>query len=144
MAQSYRGVFSRANKFVHFPHTSSHRNSVRHTSDNYPSGVTAVAIVSTLVCATWTDHTGVRWPVLVYMSISCIVASICILVWSSPIGLKFFGYCMSPDMRKTDNYRTSLIIVVDLAGASLLARQPRLRESRLMYVFQWTYIHNLL
>jgi hypothetical protein len=55
--------------------------------------LTAFAIASTLVCATWTDHTRVRWPVLVYMSVSCIIASICILVWSSPIGLKFFAYC---------------------------------------------------
>ncbi|KAF9451620.1 MFS general substrate transporter [Macrolepiota fuliginosa MF-IS2] len=60
--------------------------------DFYPSGVTAVAIASTLVCATWTDYTRARWPVLVYMSVACIVASICILVWSSPIGLKFFAY----------------------------------------------------
>ncbi|KXN86384.1 Pantothenate transporter liz1 [Leucoagaricus sp. SymC.cos] len=60
--------------------------------DFYPSGVTAVAIASTLVCATWTDYTRVRWPVLVYMSVACIVASFCILVWSSPTGLKFFAY----------------------------------------------------
>lgn len=61
--------------------------------DFYPSGATAVAIASTLVCATWTDHTCARWPVLVYMSVACIIAAICILVWSSPIGLKFFAYC---------------------------------------------------
>ncbi|KAF8640079.1 hypothetical protein AX17_001319 [Amanita inopinata Kibby_2008] len=60
--------------------------------DYYPSGVTAVAIVSTLVCASLTDHSGVRWPVLVYMSVACIIASICILIWSSPTGLKFFAY----------------------------------------------------
>ncbi|KAF5393750.1 hypothetical protein D9757_000155 [Collybiopsis confluens] len=63
--------------------------------DYYPAGVTAFAICSTLVCATWTDHTKVRWPVLVYMSISGIVASICILAWSSPIGLKFFAYYLA-------------------------------------------------
>ena len=63
--------------------------------DYYPSGMTAFAIVSTLVCATWTDATRsrARWPVLVYMSIAVIVSSICILVWSSPTGLKFFAYC---------------------------------------------------
>ncbi|KAG5725367.1 Pantothenate transporter liz1 [Termitomyces sp. T112] len=60
--------------------------------DFYPSGATAVAIVSTLICATWTDYTAKRWPVLVYMSVACITASICILVWSSPTGLKFFAY----------------------------------------------------
>jgi len=60
--------------------------------DFYPSGVTAVAIASTLICATWTDYTRVRWPVLVYMSVACIIASICILVWNSPTGLKFFAY----------------------------------------------------
>ncbi|KAF5363442.1 hypothetical protein D9756_000520 [Leucocoprinus leucothites] len=60
--------------------------------DFYPSGVTAVAIASTLICATWTDYTRVRWPVLVYMSVACIIAAICILVWSSPTGLKFFAY----------------------------------------------------
>ncbi|TDL29252.1 MFS general substrate transporter [Rickenella mellea] len=63
--------------------------------DNYPSGMTAFAIVSTLVCATWTDHTGARWPVLVYMSIALIISSICILVWSSPTGLKFFAYYLA-------------------------------------------------
>ncbi|TFK76048.1 MFS general substrate transporter [Pluteus cervinus] len=63
--------------------------------DYYPSGVTAVAIVSTLVCAIWTDRTQLRWPVLVYMSVSCIIASICILVWSSPTGLKFFAYYLA-------------------------------------------------
>lgn len=34
-----------------------------------------------------------RWPVLVYMALCCIVGAICILVWSSPVGLKFFGFC---------------------------------------------------
>ncbi|KAF8450366.1 MFS general substrate transporter [Boletus edulis BED1] len=61
-------------------------------ADYYPSGVTAFGIVSTLVCATWTDYTRARWPVLVYMSICCTTAAICILVWSSPTGLKFFAY----------------------------------------------------
>ncbi|KAK7470804.1 hypothetical protein VKT23_002222 [Stygiomarasmius scandens] len=63
--------------------------------DYYPSGVTAFAIASTLVCATWTDRSQIRWPVLVYMSIACIVSSICILVWSSPTGLKFFAYYLA-------------------------------------------------
>ncbi|TCD66946.1 hypothetical protein EIP91_000724 [Steccherinum ochraceum] len=65
--------------------------------DYYPSGMTAFAIASTLVCATWTDSTRsrARWPVLVYMSISVIVASICILVWKSPVGLKFFAYYLA-------------------------------------------------
>lgn len=59
--------------------------------------MTAFAIASTLVCATWTDATKsrARWPVLVYMSIAGIVAAICILVWSSPIGLKFFAYYLA-------------------------------------------------
>ncbi|KAG6911707.1 hypothetical protein DXG01_007957 [Tephrocybe rancida] len=60
--------------------------------DFYPSGATAVAIASTLICATWTDYTGKRWAVLVYMCVACIIAAICILVWSSPTGLKFFAY----------------------------------------------------
>ncbi|KAM6495703.1 MFS general substrate transporter [Amanita muscaria] len=63
--------------------------------DYYPSGVTAVAIISTFACATLTDRNGVRWPVLVVMSVACIVASICILVWSSPNGLKFFAYYLA-------------------------------------------------
>ncbi|OSX59270.1 hypothetical protein POSPLADRAFT_1150355 [Postia placenta MAD-698-R-SB12] len=65
--------------------------------DYYPSGVTAVGIVSTLVCATWTDSTRsrARWPVLVWMVTAVIVASICIVVWSSPIGLKFFAYYLA-------------------------------------------------
>ncbi|KAG2058824.1 MFS general substrate transporter [Suillus hirtellus] len=60
--------------------------------DYYPSGVTAFGIASTLVCATWTDYTRARWPVLVYMCFCCTAAAICILVWSSPTGLKFFAY----------------------------------------------------
>jgi len=62
--------------------------------DYYPSGVTAVGIVSTLICATWTDATPsrARWPVLVWICIAVIIASICIVHWSSPIGAKFFGY----------------------------------------------------
>ncbi|KAF9008916.1 MFS general substrate transporter [Cyathus striatus] len=63
--------------------------------DFYPSGATAVAITSTLICATWTDYTQVRWPVLIYMSIACIISSICILIWSTPIGLKFFAYYLA-------------------------------------------------
>jgi len=65
--------------------------------DYYPSGMTAFAIASTLVCATWTDSTRSRsrWPVLVYMSISCIIASICLLVWSAPVGLRFFAYYLA-------------------------------------------------
>ncbi|KAF7776056.1 hypothetical protein Agabi119p4_4449 [Agaricus bisporus var. burnettii] len=60
--------------------------------DYYPSGATAVAIAATLICATWTDYSRVRWPVLICMATACIIAAICILVWSSPIGLKFFAY----------------------------------------------------
>ncbi|KIJ05816.1 hypothetical protein PAXINDRAFT_103622 [Paxillus involutus ATCC 200175] len=63
--------------------------------DYYPSGVTAFGIVSTLVCATWTDYTRVRWPVLVYMCFSCTIAAICILIWSSPTGVKFFAYYLA-------------------------------------------------
>ncbi|KAH7924050.1 MFS general substrate transporter [Leucogyrophana mollusca] len=63
--------------------------------DYYPSGVTAFGIASTLVCATWTDYTRARWPVLVYMCICCTIAAICILVWSSPTGLKFFAYYLA-------------------------------------------------
>ncbi|GBE79336.1 Pantothenate transporter liz1 [Sparassis crispa] len=65
--------------------------------DYYPSGVTAVGIASTLICATWTDSTRsrARWPVLVWMCFAVIVASICIVVWSSPIGLKFFAYYLA-------------------------------------------------
>ncbi|KAF8897398.1 MFS general substrate transporter [Infundibulicybe gibba] len=60
--------------------------------DFYPSGMTAFAIASTLICSAWTDHTQVRWPVLVYMSVACIISSVCIFVWSSPVALKFFAY----------------------------------------------------
>ncbi|KAL5488275.1 hypothetical protein ACEPAI_6383 [Sanghuangporus weigelae] len=63
--------------------------------DYYPSGQTAFAIASTLVCATWTDYTRARWPVLVYMSIACIISSILILIWSTPIAVKFFAYYLS-------------------------------------------------
>lgn len=60
--------------------------------DYYPSGATAFAIASTLVCATWTDYTRIRWPVLVYMSVACIMSAVCLLVWGSPTGLKFFAF----------------------------------------------------
>ncbi|KAG7097118.1 hypothetical protein E1B28_004496 [Marasmius oreades] len=42
--------------------------------DFYPSGATAVAIASTLICATWTDYTRKRWTVLVYMAVACIIS----------------------------------------------------------------------
>ena len=61
--------------------------------DNFPSGQTAFAIASTLVCATWTDYTKKRWPVLVYMSLALIVSSIILLVYNVPTGAKFFAYC---------------------------------------------------
>ena len=56
--------------------------------------MTAFAIASTLICATWTDatRTRARWPVLVYMSTCCIIASICLLVPRAPLGLRFFAW----------------------------------------------------
>ncbi|KAH8830716.1 MFS general substrate transporter [Flagelloscypha sp. PMI_526] len=63
--------------------------------DYYPTGLTAVAIASTLICATWTDYTKKRWPVLVYMAISCIIAAIILLAPKSPRGLQFFAFCAS-------------------------------------------------
>ncbi|KIY73746.1 MFS general substrate transporter [Cylindrobasidium torrendii FP15055 ss-10] len=60
--------------------------------DYYPSGMTAFAVASTLVCATWTDSTRQRWPVLVYMAVACIFAAICILAWGSPTALKFAAF----------------------------------------------------
>ncbi|PIL36918.1 MFS general substrate transporter [Ganoderma sinense ZZ0214-1] len=65
--------------------------------DNYPSGMTAFAITSTLVCATWTDATKsrARWPVLVYMCICTITASIILLVWHVPVGAKFFAWYLA-------------------------------------------------
>ncbi|KAI0320642.1 major facilitator superfamily domain-containing protein [Amylostereum chailletii] len=60
--------------------------------DYYPSGMTAFAIASTFVCAAWTDRSQARWPVLVYMALACTTAAICLLVWRSPTGLKFFAY----------------------------------------------------
>ncbi|KAG2369951.1 major facilitator superfamily domain-containing protein [Suillus spraguei] len=59
--------------------------------DYYPSGVTAFGIASTLVCATWTDYTRARWPVLIYMCFCCTVAAICILVWSNFAGASYAG-----------------------------------------------------
>ncbi|RPD80705.1 MFS general substrate transporter [Lentinus tigrinus ALCF2SS1-7] len=65
--------------------------------DNYPSGVTAFAIASTLVCATWTDATRsrARWPVLVYMSICVIIASAILLAPSTPLGARFFAWYLA-------------------------------------------------
>ncbi|KAI0723066.1 MFS general substrate transporter [Earliella scabrosa] len=65
--------------------------------NNYPSGMTAFAIASTLVCATWTDATRsrARWPVLVYMSICTIAASIILLVRAAPRGAHFFAWYLS-------------------------------------------------
>ena len=49
--------------------------------DYYPSGMTAFAILSTLIASTWTDATQsrARWPVLVYMSLAVIVSSVVLL-----------------------------------------------------------------
>jgi len=63
--------------------------------DFYPSGSTAFGIVSTLICAVWTDRTHVRWPVLVYMALALTVSSICLLIWNSPTALKFFAYYLA-------------------------------------------------
>lgn len=96
-------------------------------TDFYPSGVTAVAIASTLICSTWTDHTQVRWPVLVYMSVACIIASICILVWSSPTGLKFFAYCEFLDFPEDVCLSTHLILAKILQEPRSLAKRLHLR-----------------
>ncbi|KAJ7591205.1 major facilitator superfamily domain-containing protein [Mycena floridula] len=83
--------------------------------DYYPSGVTAFAIASTIVCAVLTDRSQARWPVLIYMAVACIISAICLLVWSSPIDLKFFAYylgkCNLPSFRVYLNF-------ISLAGAS--------------------------
>lgn len=59
--------------------------------------MTAFAIASTLVCATWTDATKsrARWPVLVYMCVCTITASIILLSWRAPTGLKFFAWYLA-------------------------------------------------
>ncbi|TFK99065.1 MFS general substrate transporter [Pterulicium gracile] len=64
-------------------------------NDYYPSGATAFAIVSTLLCAAWTDYSGGRSVVLLYMAACCIVSGICLLVPGSPIGLKFFAFYLA-------------------------------------------------
>lgn len=63
------------------PTSSSHHTYTVEQIDYYPSGMTAFAIVSTLVCSTWTDATKSRerWPVLVYMSVAVIVSSAVLL-----------------------------------------------------------------
>ncbi|KAK1236696.1 hypothetical protein PQX77_000052 [Marasmius sp. AFHP31] len=99
--------------------------------DFYPSGATAVAIASTLVCATWTDYNRKRWAVLVYMSISCITAGGVLLGLggtsgdreggrSSPIrGAVFFGYCGCYYWRSGDEVNQLFTpLHSDLAGAS--------------------------
>lgn len=95
MVEGYWGLYCRANRWKHILAGKWKHLIVHIRLDFYPSGVTAVGIASTLICATWTDHTGIRWPVLIYMSVACIIASVCILVWGSPVGLKFFAYCWS-------------------------------------------------
>ena len=66
-------------------------------SDNFPSGLTAFGIASTLIFSAITDSTRSRsrWPVLVYFSTCCVVSSICLLVLRSPRGLKFFAWYLS-------------------------------------------------
>ncbi|GJJ11500.1 hypothetical protein Clacol_005733 [Clathrus columnatus] len=68
-------------------------------TDYYPSGLTAFGIASTLICATLTDATRsrARWPVLVWFSICCLVASIILLTGpvANPVGLKFFAWYIS-------------------------------------------------
>ena len=91
-------------------------------TDFYPCGTTAFGIVSTLVCAAWTDHTRVRWPVLVYMALALILSSICLLIWSSPTALKFFAYCGFSLSHSRTHLRTCNLHThttsTDLAGAS--------------------------
>lgn len=67
--------------------------------DYYPSGATAFAIASTLICSTWTDATAsrARWPVLVYMSVAVIVSSIILLSTRErgPIGLQYTAWYLA-------------------------------------------------
>ncbi|OJA20893.1 hypothetical protein AZE42_00909 [Rhizopogon vesiculosus] len=67
--------------------------------DYYPSGVTAFGIASTLVCATWTDYTRARWPVLVYMCFCCTVAAICIIISQEPRTLDKPPHSRQPHLR---------------------------------------------
>ncbi|KAF9263544.1 MFS general substrate transporter [Marasmius fiardii PR-910] len=64
-------------------------------TDFYPSGATAVAIASTLICATWTDYTRKRWAVLIYMSVSCIISGGVLLGLGSVRGAVFFAYFLA-------------------------------------------------
>ena len=80
--------------------------------------MTAFAIVSTFTAATLTDRNQQRWPVLVYMSVAVIISSICILVWSSPTGLKFFAYCECRRISRRSLSQMADNTCADLAGAS--------------------------
>ncbi|PWN53439.1 MFS general substrate transporter [Violaceomyces palustris] len=61
----------------------------------YPLSLISVAIVITLICATWTDHTGKRWPVNIFMAATLTFCSILLLIWDIPYGLKFFALALS-------------------------------------------------
>ncbi|KAF8524212.1 major facilitator superfamily domain-containing protein [Gautieria morchelliformis] len=65
--------------------------------DNYPSGLTAFGIASTLICCVVTDSTRShsRWPVLAGFSVCCITSSIFLLVWNIPTSLKFLAWYLS-------------------------------------------------
>nr|AOR51836.1 MFS general substrate transporter [Phaffia rhodozyma] len=72
------------------------RNSYGVTEFNYyPSGGTAVAVMSLLGTAIWTDYTGKRYQVNFLIAGCVLVSSVILLVYNVPTPLKFFAFYLS-------------------------------------------------
>ncbi|CAD6964057.1 unnamed protein product [Tilletia controversa] len=68
--------------------------SVQHRN-YYPLSLTAVAIVSTIICAHMSDFYHCRWPVNFVMAAGCILSAILILIWDIPFAAKFFAFSLA-------------------------------------------------
>ncbi|KAE8256410.1 hypothetical protein A4X13_0g2659 [Tilletia indica] len=69
-------------------------SSIQHRN-YYPLALTAVAIVSTIVCAHVTDFYRCRWPVNFVMAGGCVISAILILIWNIPFGARFFAFALA-------------------------------------------------
>ncbi|CAD7068025.1 unnamed protein product [Tilletia caries] len=74
------------------PHTKLEWNLVKRY---YPLSLTAVAIVSTIICAHMSDFYHCRWPVNFVMAAGCILSAILILIWDIPFAAKFFAFSLA-------------------------------------------------
>ncbi|PYH93102.1 MFS general substrate transporter [Aspergillus ellipticus CBS 707.79] len=60
--------------------------------NTYPTGQSALSIISALVGCYWADVTGKRWLPSLVICVCMTIGAICMAIWDIPIGLKFFAF----------------------------------------------------